>query len=152
MNQLITPSQVPVSVLDAGVLGSLSAQMSKQLFWGTRPSCEHLSEELLILLACSERRDIEPEFNELTRKWKSERKSTSSTTTIAMHPAYQQIIGMGKSALPLILRELEKELDHWFWALRAIAGEDPVPEEHRGKMKQMATDWLQWGREQGYAQ
>jgi hypothetical protein len=36
------------------------------------------------------------------------------------HPAYQQIIGLGKEALPLLFGELRRAPDHWFWALRAI--------------------------------
>lgn len=67
-----------------------------------------------------------------------------------MHPAYQGIIGLGPIALPLILRELEKELDHWFWALKAISGEDPVSPQNRGKMREMTDAWLNWGREKGY--
>jgi len=67
-----------------------------------------------------------------------------------MHPAYQQIIGLGPPALPLILAELDRELDHWFWALKAISGEDPVPIESRGNMREMANAWLKWGREKGY--
>lgn len=109
-----------------------------------------ISEEISGLLR-SKWESIEPRFNALVRKWKSERGTTSSSTAMAMHPAYQRIIGMGLPVLPLILRELTKELDHWFWALKAISGEDPVPLEHLGRMKQMAADWLKWGREKGYA-
>ena len=50
----------------------------------------------------------------------------SSITEIAMHPAYQQIIGMGSIAIPFIMRELENRPAHWFWALKSITGEDPV--------------------------
>jgi hypothetical protein len=68
-----------------------------------------------------------------------------------MHPAYQRIIGLGTAAVPLILAELEKDLDQWFWALKAITGEDPVPPESRGKMREMADAWLNWGRKKGDA-
>jgi hypothetical protein len=37
----------------------------------------------------------------------------------------------------------------WFWALRALTGENPVPSEHRGNIEAMANDWLQWGQEKG---
>lgn len=67
-----------------------------------------------------------------------------------MHPAYQRIIGFGLPAVPLILAELRRELDHWFWAFKAITGEDPVPAERRGNMKEMAEIWLEWGRQRGY--
>ncbi|MGO9273516.1 MAG: hypothetical protein ACLQOO_25315 [Terriglobia bacterium] len=52
--------------------------------------------------------------------------------------------------VPLILAELRRELDHWFWALKAITGEDPVPAVRRGNMKEMAEIWLEWGRQRGY--
>jgi len=44
---------------------------------------------------------------------------------LASHHAYQRIIGMGDQAIPLLLRELQREVDLWFWALEAITGEDP---------------------------
>jgi hypothetical protein len=90
------------------------------------------------------------EFRHLVRTWKNERRATSSSVMIAMHPAYQRIIGLGLPAVPLILAELRRELDHWFWALKAITGEDPVPPERRGNMKEMAEIWLEWGRQRGY--
>lgn len=52
--------------------------------------------------------------------------------------------------MPLLLRELEREPDHWFWALKAITGADPVPEACRGKVRDMARSWVEWGRRQGY--
>ncbi|MFH1231987.1 MAG: hypothetical protein V1709_10880 [Planctomycetota bacterium] len=87
------------------------------------------------------------EFYTLTSKWQSEAQHLSLVTEIAMHPAYQQIIGMGESALPLILRELETKPNHWFWALKAITGEDPVPPSQRGNIHQMIQSWLNWARE-----
>lgn len=67
-----------------------------------------------------------------------------------MHPAYQRIIGMGDAAVPLILQELERSPDHWFWALNAITGADPVPESRRGVMSEMVKAWLEWGVQHGY--
>ena len=67
-----------------------------------------------------------------------------------MHPAYQQIIGMGEEALPLILEELSRRPGHWFWALKAITGEDPVPAEHAGEVPEMTRAWLEWGRQHDY--
>jgi len=144
INTFVAANSIPV--MDEGLLSSLQAQLSK-----FRPQVGVESFEEVIPLFAAKREDIEAEFNRLVNEWRSERGATSSSTAIAMHPAYQRIIGMGKPVLPLILRELSKELDHWFWALKAISGEDPVPIEHLGKMKMMAADWLQWGREKGYA-
>lgn len=89
-------------------------------------------------------------FFTLKAEWESATAHLSSITASAMHPAYQQIIGMGTIAIPLILSELKKKPGHWFWALKSITGADPVPPEHRGRLKQMTEDWLKWGKEQGY--
>ena len=69
---------------------------------------------------------------------------------MAMIPEYQQIIGMGKSAIPQILRELERQPHYWFWALEAITRENPVPQEDRGRLNETTSAWLKWGREHGY--
>lgn len=89
-------------------------------------------------------------FNQLKANWRETRDEVGSILEICTTPAYQQIIGMGQDAVPLILRELERELDHWFWALAAITGENPVQEKHRGQIKLMAQDWLTWAKKQGY--
>lgn len=86
-------------------------------------------------------------FRELMQHWKEEVPQVSPVTEMVTHTAYQQIIGLGWDAVPLLLRELEREPDHWFWALRAITGIDPVPPHHRGRIIEMANDWIQWGRE-----
>jgi len=65
-------------------------------------------------------------------------------------PSYQQIIGLGPSAIPLILRELENEPGHWFWALAALTGENPAGQGAVGNVEAMRQAWLQWGRERGY--
>lgn len=89
-------------------------------------------------------------FDALTQEWKRDTRASSSITEIAMHPAYQQIIGMGKQALPFIFRELQEEPDHWFWALKAITGEDPVPPAARGRLSAMRQAWLEWAGRNGY--
>lgn len=89
-------------------------------------------------------------FAQLTGEWKAKKPYLSSISQIAMLPSYQQIIGLGPAALPLIFAELEREPDHWFWALASITGEDPVLAPHRGKIAMMARDWLDWAKARGY--
>jgi hypothetical protein len=93
---------------------------------------------------------LESLFDDLVRRWKEERGPTSSTTELALCPSYQRIIGLGPAVLPLLLQALERAPDHWFWALKAITGADPVPPPQRGKMREMAQAWIAWGRAQGY--
>ncbi|MEX0724783.1 MAG: hypothetical protein WD065_00855 [Planctomycetaceae bacterium] len=89
-------------------------------------------------------------FRQLAHEWREQAEVISSSTERAMLPAYQSIIGMGEPALPLIFEELKERGGHWFWALRAISGENPVPPEHSGNIAAMTGDWLKWGQEHGY--
>ena len=89
-------------------------------------------------------------FARLARKWKAETGFLSSPTKMAMHPAYQEIIGLGQSAVPLLLGKLASDPSYWFWALRAITKVDPVPAADRGHMQKMRDAWLKWGKDQGY--
>jgi hypothetical protein len=66
------------------------------------------------------------------------------------HPAYQKIISMGYAVVPLILKELEREPDHWFVALNKITNENPVYNGARGKLDEMAAAWIAWGERKGY--
>lgn len=88
-------------------------------------------------------------FEKLKTQWKSKTKYMSNSAQMATVWPYQQIIGMGRPALPLILKELERETDHWFWALEAISGENPVPAEQAGQVENMAKIWIQWGQKKG---
>ncbi|WP_016867264.1 MULTISPECIES: hypothetical protein [Fischerella] len=94
--------------------------------------------------------EIEATFTALVKQWREENRGVSSTNQMSMHPAYQQIIGMGEVAIPLLLRELEKKSGQWFWALKSITREDPVPPECKGNTKEMTKAWLEWGRRKGY--
>ncbi|YAF96120.1 MAG: hypothetical protein AB3A66_26990 [Nodularia sp. CChRGM 3473] len=100
--------------------------------------------------AVSRNVEMEATFTALVNQWRDENRGVSSTNQMSMHPAYQQIIGMGEAVIPLLLRELEKKSGHWFWALKSITREDPVPPEYRGKVKEMIKVWLEWGKNRGY--
>ncbi len=89
-------------------------------------------------------------FSRLADEWRRETKYLGSLTDIIAHPAYQRIIGMGEVAIPLLLDQLERNPGQWFWALKAITGEDPVSEEARGDFKAMTAAWLSWGHQRGH--
>jgi len=90
-------------------------------------------------------------FKHLLNEWESGRQRGVSVEQMSMHPSYQRIVGMGQDAVPFLLEELERKPRHLFWALHAITGADPVPEQSRGKIKEMANAWIEWGRGQGYS-
>ncbi len=52
---------------------------------------------------------VEDEFNQLVSEWKSGRPRGADVAQMIRHPAYERIVGMGERAIPLILKELERE-------------------------------------------
>lgn len=93
---------------------------------------------------------IRDRFERLTAQWKDQARYLSNTAQIALLPAYQRIIGMGEPVVPLILEDLQREPDQWFWALESITEENPVTPEIAGRTRSMADAWIQWGRQRGY--
>jgi hypothetical protein len=90
---------------------------------------------------------IRNRFRRLAAEWSEQSKYLSNTAQMAMLPSYQRIIGMGLAAVPLLLEELSREPDHWFWALEAITEENPVPREAAGNVPLMARAWVEWGKQ-----
>ncbi len=89
-------------------------------------------------------------FQALAAQWRRETRHCSLISDIVLNTAYQQIIGMGRPVVGLILQDLRQQPDHWFWALRSITGENPIQPDDRGRLPQMASAWLEWGRRNGY--
>jgi hypothetical protein len=118
---------------------------------GVSSAAEHIREAYLEALRhwrtsiTGERAGLSGEFRELAAKWKEDTQFQSSPTLIAMHPSYQRIIGMGRQVLPFILHDLEATNAPWFWALKAITGEEPVRPEDRGYIDRMTRAWIAWG-------
>jgi len=98
----------------------------------------------------SDAAQLERDFGNLSKQWKRDTKLQSSVSAIVMHPAYLDIIGMGRAAVPFILRDLRKENSHWFTALRAITKAAPVNPADAGNLKRMRDAWLKWGKANGY--
>lgn len=95
--------------------------------------------------------EITNKFYTLASQWQSEVEGISSTTQMSQHPAYQEIISMGTKIVPLLLSELKQNPLYWLSALSEITGTNPIKPEQRGRVKQMAEAWLEWGKNQGYA-
>ena len=83
--------------------------------------------------------DLEERFRQLAAQWKQESLFLSSTTAMADLPSYQKIIALGPPVVPLLLRELERDPDHWFWALKVLTGANPVPADQRGDVRERAS-------------
>jgi len=90
-------------------------------------------------------------FDDLKTRWLEEVGGQSSLTKIVGSRHYLRIISMGESALPFILRELEEENPApWFAALRAITGRDDIGRSTPGQFRQMADEWIEWGKSEGW--
>lgn len=61
-----------------------------------------------------------------------------------MNRSYLEIIGLGRPALPLLLRELRERPTYWFLALSSIARENPV--RPGATFDEAVNDWLAWSR------
>jgi hypothetical protein len=87
------------------------------------------------------------EFQTLAETWRRETAFFSFMPQRALHPAYQRIIGMGWAVVPFLLRDLQRQPDHWFWALQAITGERPA--QGTETLAAAAEAWLKWGLMRG---
>jgi hypothetical protein len=94
--------------------------------------------------------NLHERFQRLAAEWKAQSRYLSNTAQMAMLRPYQRIIGMGLPVVPLILEELEREPDQWFWALEAITEQNPVPPVAAGNVRLTTQAWLNWGKQQGY--
>lgn len=93
---------------------------------------------------------VEERFRKLAALWHRETDYLSSMSEASRHPAYQEIISLGPEVVPLLLQDLEENHNHWFSALRAITGANPVPASDVGKVLRMVKAWLDWARSNGY--
>ena len=89
---------------------------------------------------------FELHFRNLVEAWKRDTSHLSLVSLRVSHPAYKEIISMGRQVLPLILAELVEEPDHWFHALSILADENPVSTDFSGTVGDAAALWIAWGR------
>ena len=94
---------------------------------------------------------LEDRFLRLSNEWKRDTGHLSLVSQIAAHPSYKGIVAMGEPAIPLILRDLQTEPDHWFSALSAIASGGPeIPVHERGNIRAVSEAWVKWGKTKKY--
>jgi len=100
----------------------------------------------------AKRETLDRLFRSEVQRWKKDTQHWSSVTRMLAHPSYIRIVGLvrlstGDELARLLLEELESEPDHWFDALAAITGDDPVLPEH--DFDEAVNAWLDWGRQKG---
>ncbi len=124
--------------------------MTSKLFDLAADSIIHVDKPSNYIDDISDRDLLQKKFRNLASQWIKEIADISSTVEMAKHPVYQEIINMGKPVIPFMLEDLSQNPLYWLMALRQITQENPVQLKHKGKIKQMAEDWLNWGRKNGY--
>jgi hypothetical protein len=87
---------------------------------------------------------LREEFEALARRWRDETAHYALASRRIAHDAFLSILLLGRdNLLPLIIEDLRKTHDHWFAALRLLAGgEDPAAD---ATTHAEAVDaWLTW--------
>ncbi len=88
------------------------------------------------------------EFQTLVDQWTEETFFLSSLGKQFTHPAYVRIMAMGREGLPLVLNQLQRSQDNWFYALKYMAGRDVAAGINDCEAAKAA--WLAWGYENNY--
>jgi hypothetical protein len=93
--------------------------------------------------------NVESQFDRLAEEWERATRHLSRLSAKSLHPAYRKIIDLGESAVPFILRKLEKVGGYWSPALKEITGVDPVSGRQTCSIREEALAWIEWGRAHG---
>lgn len=92
---------------------------------------------------------LQANFDRLAAAWRRDTQFYSSVTDIVLDPSYQKIIGLGAAVVPIILQELKKSPDHWYWALAAITEANPAQNVQEGDIAATCQAWIDWGKRRG---
>jgi hypothetical protein len=93
----------------------------------------------VIALRPEERQAIEERFRDVAARWDELTRYRSNLGALRSHHVYRDLIGLGESAVPLLLGELERRPSvTWLMPLADITGADPVPPELAGRVAAMA--------------
>lgn len=85
---------------------------------------------------------IDEKLNSLAEAW--DRRNSIKSIIDYHHFSLVQIIGVGPQAIPFLLNRLSQGETEWLYALRAIAGTDPVPVDQRNDQEATRRIWLDW--------
>jgi hypothetical protein len=93
------------------------------------------------------KQQLKKRFDLYNSIWKSETIFSSSITEITNNAAYRSIIALGQEVIPFIIDDLKVNDNHWFHALEALTGQNPIKENHKGIVLLMKKDWVEWAKE-----
>jgi hypothetical protein len=99
-------------------------------------------------LSQQERVDVKAEFRRLSAQLNERFAGRALLTQRLFSEEYTAIIGLGPRVVPFLLRDLQKAVSPWFWALRALTRSDPAKNVNPGDFVAVAACWIQWGKDQ----
>jgi hypothetical protein len=86
-------------------------------------------------------------FARLASEWRRETRLSSSQATSWIHPAYQQVIGLGPPVVPLLIEDMEAGNEDWHWALAAITRANPASAAQ--SLVEATEAWIAWWKRRG---
>jgi hypothetical protein len=92
---------------------------------------------------------VEQRLRRLEAQWLADTQFLSDARRIIDHPAFRQIVALGREAVPTLLRDLQAQPSLWVWALSEMTGEDPVTPADAGNVRKMSDAWVAWGKARG---
>jgi hypothetical protein len=92
---------------------------------------------------------LQRRFADMADEWEEATAISSRVEQMIEHPLYKEIISLGRSVVPLILRRMRDDPGYWSSALEELTGENPVPSGAHS-LKAAAKAWIEWGRQKGY--
>lgn len=88
--------------------------------------------------------DLRSKFYQHLRRWRFDTMLESSVDKAVGHHDFREIVGLGELVVPMIISEIRTKPDSLMIALQMITGTNPVQDRHRGRMAEMASDWIDW--------
>jgi hypothetical protein len=93
--------------------------------------------------------DIATAFRTLADEWSARTQHISSNKDLITDPNYRQIVKLGWSVVPLLLKDMRDNKRFWFPALYEITNVRPFDPSDAGNGKRMLEAWMKWGRLKG---
>jgi len=113
-----------------------------------RMAADGLMKDSLRLLSDNGGDSLRDKVKALAVAWRRETSHLSSIERKTAHRAYQEIIALGKPAVPFVLEEMKAHGGHWFWALHFMTGANPI--EEGDNVETARSKWLRWGIANGF--
>jgi len=91
--------------------------------------------------------DVEEQFKVLADEWEQHRQEiwySSNINDYLKHPAYQEIVHLGKPAIPLIMERYKTDSLPWGFVLQEITGIPVIKDPKSFNPARVKEEWLKW--------